>query len=342
MSIHKGISIIICCHNSANLLPETIKHICNLKINVQIKTELLIIDNNSTDDTSEVSEKLLKKYNCPIPYRILHQPELGLSFARKMGLQNSIYEYLLFCDDDNWLSENYLNEGFNIMESDEKIGVLGGESEAVFEGSIPEWFTEHEQNYSVGKQAEKSGDITQSWNVLWGAGMFIKKSALEELYTKGFHSFLSDRKGSQLTSGGDIEKCYALRLAGWKIWYSDKLKLRHFIPEKRLKWSYLRKLNRGFGAQKVDFDPYLNAFKYSSEENESDNKWHIQVYRLLGKLRGYGLRKLVSMNSAAAGDNEVLRIEKTIGRLQELLKIRGKYKLRIEKVKEAKWRNTLS
>jgi glycosyltransferase involved in cell wall biosynthesis len=336
MKMNDGVSIVICCHNSAKFLPETLRHICRLSVPDEIKWEVLIIDNASTDNTAEIAESLLNEYECPVSYRILPQPELGLSFARKMGLNNAEYKYILFCDDDNWLNESYIKTGYEILEKDEKIGALGGESEAVIKGEIPEWFPQNIQNYSVGKQAEKSGEITWNANVLWGAGLFIRKYALEELYSLGFNSLLSDRKGNQLTSGGDIEKCYALRLAGWKLWYDDRLKLKHFIPQERLKWDYLRKLNRGYGAQKIDFDPYLNL--YNENKSEKDHKWQNEALRLLSKLRGYGFRKLFAMKNSSEGDKEILRIEKTIGRLKEVIKIRSKYNSRIKEVKEAKWR----
>ncbi len=331
-----GVSIIICCYNSSKLLPQTLKHICNQKISENIKWEVLIIDNNSIDNTSIIAEKLLNEYKCPTFYKIFSQPVQGLSSARKMGLDNSQYEYILFCDDDNWLDESYIETGFRVLEGDKDIGALGGQSVAVIKGDCPEWFLNNKQNYSIGKQAVESGDITWSTGVLWGAGMFVRTSALRDLYSDGFKSLLTDRKGDELSSGGDSELCYALRLAGWKIWYDENLILKHFLTNERLDWSYLRRLNRGFGAQKVDFDPYLKVF--DSEPINFKQKWHYQAIKLIGKLRGYGLKKLLRFNKTLEGDPEILRIEKSLGRLRELFKIRGEYNKRINSIRNAKWR----
>jgi len=333
--MNNGVSIIICCYNSSKLLPETIKYICSQKISENIKWEVIVIDNNSFDNTSRIAEKLLNEYKCPAIYKIFSQPDQGLSFARKMGLDNSQYEYILFCDDDNWLDERYIETGFLLLESNKDIGALGGHSEAVIEGDFPEWFLNNKQNYSIGKQSAESGDITWSEGVLWGAGMFVRTSALRELYSDGFKSLLTDRKGNELSSGGDSELCYALRLAGWKIWYDERLLLKHFITKERLNWNYLRKLNRGFGAQKVDFDPYL---KIDEKPTGFKQKWQYQVIKLIGKLRGYGLKKLLKFNKTIEGDAEILRIEKSLGRLRELFKIRGEYNKRIISVRNAKWR----
>ena len=58
----------------------------------------------------------------------------------------------------------------------------------------------------------------------------------------------------------------------------------------------------------------------------------------MNKLRGYGFKKLVKFKNYPEGDPDILRIEKTLGRLTELLKIRGKYDERIKSVREAAWR----
>lgn len=49
---------------------------------------------------------------------------------------------------------------------------------------------------------------------------------------------LTDRLGSNLSSGGDYEFCYALALAEYAIWYDDRLKFKHFMPEERITWEY--------------------------------------------------------------------------------------------------------
>ncbi|MGH7265987.1 MAG: hypothetical protein ACREMB_14255, partial [Candidatus Rokuibacteriota bacterium] len=58
-----------------------------------------------------------------------------------------------------------------------------------------------------------------------------------------------------INSGGDAEICFALRLAGWRLWFEPRMRLRHFIQTHRLDWWYLRRLFRGVGASSVGFDP---------------------------------------------------------------------------------------
>ncbi len=321
----KGVSIVICCYNSAKLLPETLGNLLSLSVPQEIPYELLIIDNNSSDNTAEIAGKFFRDHSAIMSFRILNQPVQGLSYARKAGIENAKYDYIIFCDDDNHLNPDYVEISFKKMEENKKAGAMGGVSEAISNVPFPEWFEKFQRNYSAGKQSEIPGDITSDLNGLWGAGMVVRKSAIEELYKKGYNSILTDRTKRTLSSGGDIELCYALRLAGWKIFYEPSLKLRHFIPASRLSWNYLRKLNRGFGAQKVGLDPYVMAFGSASENLNAgrSDTWLSQAFRLFKKIRKHGIRKLMNINNSEEGDPKILSMEKTLGRLKEILKIRG-------------------
>lgn len=56
---------------------------------------------------------------------------------------------------------------------------------------------------------------------------------------------LFDRRGSELTSGGDNDIILTLMRHGWEIAYLPELALTHLIPADRVTASYLGRLNRG-------------------------------------------------------------------------------------------------
>jgi len=332
----KGFSVIMCCYNSSELLRETILKICGLKTDENFSAEVLIIDNASTDNTADVCDKYLKEFNCPFPYKILFEQRQGLSFARKKGIDNAEFEYIIFCDDDNRLDENYLIESFRIMNKNPEIGALGGISEQVTDSRIPEWFNDFRQSYSIGRQSEKNGEIKSVNHSLWGAGMVLRSTAIKGLYKKGFYSLLSDRTGEYLSSGGDTELCYALRLTNWKIWFDDRLKLFHYLPQKRLTWEYLRELNRGFGRQKINFDAYL--LNLSSNDFDKDEiSWEKKMIQMIKKMRFYGFKKILNFKKPNTGDPEIIRMEKTIGSMQELFKLKNEYNKIINKTSNSDW-----
>ncbi|MBK9332343.1 MAG: glycosyltransferase family 2 protein [Ignavibacteria bacterium] len=334
----KGFSIIVCCYNSSELLRETIRSLCSLNSSNDFSAEIIIVDNASTDKTAETASGLLKEFNCPFDFRIESEPKQGLSFARKKGIEVSVYDYILFCDDDNRLEENYLINSFRVMEENKETGALGGVSEPVSDIEFPEWFEDFKQSYSAGRQSENNGEIRSELHSLWGAGMVLRRTAIEGLYSNGFHSLLTDRTGSMLTSGGDTELCYALRLAGWKIRFDNSLKLRHFLPAKRLTWKYLRELNRGFGRQKINFDAYLKNFSSNgSGIKDKDTDWTKRFFFMIKKMRSYGFRKIINFRDPNPGDPEIIRMEKTIGSMQELLRLKNDYGKMITETGKSKW-----
>ena len=87
--------------------------------------------------------------------------------------------------------------------------------------------------------------------------MTVRSEAWEELKRQGFRPQLTDRVGKGLTSFGDVELGFALKLAGWKFLIDPRLKLQHYMTEPRLTWGYLRRLMRGAGASNVVLDGYF-------------------------------------------------------------------------------------
>jgi hypothetical protein len=179
----------------------------------------------------------------------------------------------------------------------------------------------------VGQQADKAGDVTDSRGYLWGAGLCIRKRAWQALTEKNFSFRLSDRKGRALSAGGDAELCYALRLAGWRLWYEPRLRMQHFLPESRLQWDYLRRVSRGFGAATAGIDAYDMAIKElpTGTTENMRRTWGWQTLATIKYLLQNPFKLLRAPLSSMEGDADVLRIESLWGRLLELLKNRRNY-----------------
>jgi glycosyltransferase involved in cell wall biosynthesis len=218
--------------------------------------EVVVVDNASTDNTRQVARQEWNACGGKAPFQVVDQPEAGLSNARQKGIDAARYEYLLFCDDDNWLSQDYVRTAYQIMEANPKIGALGGYGMPECEIEPPDWMQPFIKSYAVGPQREKNGSL-ETGGVVYGAGSVYRKAGLLNLTANGFRSLLSDREGEKLTSGGDFELCYALTLAGYEIWYDERLVFRHFIPRERMTWNYVVKNYKGF----VQAEPVLRAYQ---------------------------------------------------------------------------------
>ncbi len=230
-----GVTIVICTYNGARMLPDTLAHIAQQRVPPHICWEVIVVDNASTDDTSEVVKAVWAKSGGTAPFTLLHQPKPGLTYARELALESARYEYIIFCDDDNWLAPDYVSVAYELMQQHPSIGALGGHGELVYETPPPAWAAAM-PIFANGRQASKPGKVYR--NAVYGAGCVIRKSAYMAVATAGFEPMLTDRVGANLSSGGDYEFCYALALIGYDIWYDPSLRFRHFMPRERMEWGY--------------------------------------------------------------------------------------------------------
>ena len=253
--LRKGISVVICCHNSAERIEQTLIHLANQEVKAGIQWEVILVDNRSSDGTSEIAEQTWQKFNSSVSFRCVFEPLLGVANARQLGIAEAKFEYLVFCDDDNWLSPEYVSIAFEVMEQNPKIGVLGGYAKVVTDSTLPEWFQEYRHGYAIGRQATSSGDITNR-GFVWGAGMVVRKSDLKSMHKKGFKHFLSGRKASELLAGEDSEICKWHLLEGYLLWYDERLVFQHFLPAHRLNEEYRDRMYRGFDKSYPILDAY--------------------------------------------------------------------------------------
>jgi len=339
-----GVSIVVCCYNSEKVLPLTMDFLCGQKVPDNIPWEIIIVDNASTDKTAEVAGQVFDSSDCLADFKTVKEINPGLSAARLKGLETAKYDYVIYCDDDNHLDENFVRRTYEIMKNNDKIGILGGQSTTEFDILPAKWFYDWKDSFAIGKQGDQSGDITWTRGYVWGASMIVRRSAFRKLIKNGFRSRLTDRKGNTLSAGGDTEICYALRNDGWKIWYDSSLKFKHHIPHDRLDWQYLRKLFRGFGQASAVLDIYLkrasNKYKdhYKGKRPGSVPGELKKTFRQLRKIR---YEKLLSYNRKRVGDTDIPMIEYCLGRIEGIVKTAGSYNRSLRLLKRVIRKNDL-
>jgi len=327
-----GISVIICCYNSKKLLPDTFKYLA-----LQQTTclwDIIIVNNNSTDDTKEVAQKIWQETACNTPFQIIDEPRAGLSYARQKGVETSECDYFIFCDDDNWLDENYVQHAFDLIATNNKIGILGGKNTASFETEAPFWYKMMETTYAVGETNFSDGDVTHTRGRVFGAGMVLSRSFWQAIKAANFQTLLSDRKGKNLSTGGDTELCWYAKILGYEIHYSSRLTLQHFMASSRLSWAYCRKLQRGIGQSLT----YLDMYQYVLLCIERDEKigpqkmWHKIFWTNLKFLCRSPKRLFRFLYKDIEGEVYFCNYEYAYGRLQEMWKIRKQYVQIIDKL----------
>jgi len=237
-------SIIICAYNAEFRIERTLSHL--LKLNADpADFEVGLVDNSSSDSTSDVAHNFILYSRNRINFRNVKEPRLGLSYARQKGVHESKGDYIVFCDDDNHLSPNYLVVAEDLLF---KLGtkyVIGSAGIPKLASESPSEISKlysYGSMLAVGSQSIQSEDVTLSRGWLYGAGLIVPRAAFAELAEAGFQSMLTGRKGASLSTGEDVEICYALTLLGWKLYSSLDLIFEHEIGVHRLAKSYLEKL----------------------------------------------------------------------------------------------------
>jgi glycosyltransferase involved in cell wall biosynthesis len=275
-----GVSVILCCYNSATRIPETLKSLAAQQFQQPLPFELILVDNASTDNTAVIAQVVWEVLEVKYPLRIIREQQQGLNYARRAGINAANYSILLFCDDDNHLCPEYVQGIYTIMNKNQDIAACGGRGVPLFESEPPAWFHEFAEAYALGPQTinKEDGRIMN----LYGAGLAVQKKLLEKLFQSGFDPILVGRTGNKLSSAEDTELTYAFVLMGYSLHYSENLFFYHFLPKERLTIPYLKKLFVAFGTD----GPVRNLY-YSQISNRPFHKkiknWYFHL--MLGIFR---------------------------------------------------------
>jgi glycosyltransferase involved in cell wall biosynthesis len=233
-----GFSIVLCTFNGQVRLQPTLSHISALEIPFGYEVELILVDNASTDNTSQFASEVWDSKGAPFPLILLKEPRAGKGYAVETGYDAASYSHILTVDDDNWLASNYLIVAQQLLAQHPDVGVLQGKCTAVFEALPPPWFKTFEYNFVIGSPIEQPGYFPRDNFHVWGAGMVIEQAAWLQLRKAGF-SFLTSKLPGK-AAGEDTETAMALMLSGRKVYYSDELQYQHFMPASRANWEKLK------------------------------------------------------------------------------------------------------
>ena len=112
------ISIIIPVYNAEKYLKICVDSILNQTFK---DFELILIDDGSSDTSKEICEQYIKLDN---RVKVIEQSNKGVSVARNNGLENSCGEYIMFCDSDDWIEEECLENLYYKFIQDKNTDII--------------------------------------------------------------------------------------------------------------------------------------------------------------------------------------------------------------------------
>lgn len=237
-------SIIICSYNPDPLiLSRLLVAIKSFSIN-PAQSEVIIIDNNSSSPLS--TNKDVQSFLSFVPSSsLVVEKKPGLTSARLAGYNRAKNEWLIFFDDDNEPSCNYLINLEKLITANPQVGCWGpGIIKVEYSGNkIHPWFYNNKYLFQEKQISKDQVDRKPQWLECYpfGTGLAIKKDivcAYQQNIASGKFT-LTDRIGKKLVSGGDTQ----LVLQGVKLGYyagtSPLLSMKHLIAKKKLKFKYM-------------------------------------------------------------------------------------------------------
>ena len=237
---HPVLSVCVCTHDGAARIADTLWSLVRQSAPHECY-EVLVVENG--DESNALRAAISEFHNEDVALRLVHEPKLGLSYARNRALAESRGDYLLFIDDDALagprLIERYLS---NITEH--KPDVIGGNVHPIFaHWPAPEIDYRYWSRFSLKLFGGKDRWLGEGEYFI-GTNMGAARSLLER---EGFDPELG-RKGKQLAGCED----WFLGESRFKRRFVSGADVFHKVPEERLTVSYLAKRNRDLRAQLTD------------------------------------------------------------------------------------------
>ncbi|MEH2299630.1 MAG: hormogonium polysaccharide biosynthesis glycosyltransferase HpsE [Nostoc sp.] len=246
MTENLDFTVAIPTYNGESRLPELLERLQNQLHTENLSWEIIVVDNNSTDNTAKVVQTYQQNWRCLYPLKYCFEARQGAAYARKRVVAEAKGRFIGFLDDDNYPVSNWVSAAYAFGEKYPKAGAYGSQIHPDWEVEPPENFQRIAPFLAITERGNFALLYEASKKLLPpSAGLVVRRQAwLESLPDK---SILTGRvKGNMLTSE-DLEMLSYIQKAGWEIWYNPEMEISHKIPSSRLQKDYLIPFFRGIG-----------------------------------------------------------------------------------------------
>jgi glycosyltransferase involved in cell wall biosynthesis len=267
-------SFIIFTYNSGAIIKKTLSHLKKAIKYYTVEHEIILVDNNSNDNTIEIVKEFCLKSEIEIT--ILNNPKQGLAFSRTVGVKIANKEFICFIDDDNFLFENWIKVLTKTI-NDHNPDVIGCRTIGISDTELPDWWGKYKQYYACGVRFPESGFLQNPLHKMWGAGLTARKKYVQPALLKQ-DLLCTGRIGKKQMTGEDAELNYRMRLLGASFYNCNDLVLSHFMRPQRLNKEHLNKTFKGNGLAAINLDIY----KYLLTGKKRYKLFNMAVLVLLG------------------------------------------------------------
>ncbi|HEY9651162.1 MAG TPA: hormogonium polysaccharide biosynthesis glycosyltransferase HpsE, partial [Coleofasciculaceae cyanobacterium] len=228
-------TVAICTYNGEKRLPDVLDKLRSQIGTEQISWEIIVVDNNSTDETARIVKEYQSKWPDTYPLQYCVEREQGLAFARRCAIREAKGDLVGFLDDDNLPYPNWVATAYSFGQAHPEAGAYGGQIHGKFEVEPPPGFERISRYFALikGKHSycyNKKYESTRKKMFPPGAGIVIRTLAWFESIPE--HPQLPQ-------TNEDLEMLSYIWQADWEIWFNPEMEIDHFIPKSRLEKDYL-------------------------------------------------------------------------------------------------------
>lgn len=225
------ISVVVCTYNRAHLLPICLQSLVDQAIDKSLY-EVIVVDNNSTDETSGIASDFAKRYE---NFTVVYEKKQGKSYALNAGIDASKGKYVAFIDDDakafpDWL-ERIMN-AFNTVKPEP--AAVGGKISPWYEQMPPAWFTD---DLEIRTWGDEKGFLKppRAQHGFSGSNMTLPREILNEC-----GGFMPDvgPVGDKFAMGEEITLYNRIYEKHPWFWYDPTILVEHFVPVSKMSVGY--------------------------------------------------------------------------------------------------------
>ncbi len=259
------IDVCICTHNPRN---EVLARVVAALANQDVAPEsfrVIVVDNASS--TPLVENIIAPLIDNGIEAKLVTEPMPGLQRARIAAYAHCFSDWVLWVDDDNELSSNFIRTGLEFMDSHPEVGCFGGKLLLPPGVKYKNWLEPFLPYLGI-KNLDHGLTIesVDRWTIAEpaGAGAWVHRKVLEQYIacSKAEKNFFKLGRTGQigLASCDDSIMMRGAFRCGMSCAYVPALQLRHHIDLfKRSRFIYLIRLMYAYGVSHVLLETMLNG-----------------------------------------------------------------------------------
>jgi glycosyltransferase involved in cell wall biosynthesis len=246
------VAVVVPTYNRAALLAETLDRLAQVHCRVS-NWEVIVVDNNSTDDTRAVVEGRMDRY--PVRLRYVFEPAQGRSHALNTGIAASGAQVLVFTDDDVLVADGWLDAATAPLLAAGDIEYTGGPVRPLWEAPRPRWLSAKKADLwgtiAILDYGDTAFVFEERRRVPLGANMAARRTLFDRI---GLFSARLGRTGQRLLGQEVPELLARARAAGARGLYVPGMVVDHHVPASRLQKSYFRRWWYGKGISRAELD----------------------------------------------------------------------------------------